>query len=205
MNENNVLDWNPLSALGLFPEMEEDILWFGQPSLKPLIPGINAGSLDRFWLIYYGGIFICFRNSWAFGIIWPVFLAIGAIFFIQVLPFLISYFKISRTAYVVTNKRIVLKIWRFFVEKTYILRYDDFQRSTCVMHYPNTDSGTVYLMTGKDPGFWTHDIQTGERRQHPTLECVKGAEALALQIEKIRVEQLKSADSKPKYSPAILG
>lgn len=187
MESAKILDWNPLTALALYPEKDEAILWAGQPNLSSHFPGVSGlGFLNRFWISYYVGIFWAFRYSLKTYDPLPALLAILAVILLQVLPFLLQYYTIRHTSYVVTNKRIVLSLCRFFILKTHVLRYGDFQKSTFVMNSEGTNTGTVYLMTGKDVGFWTYEMTGGERRHHPTLEGVDGAEELVLRIEGIR-------------------
>lgn len=194
MDNTKMLDWNALAALGLFPESEEYVVWTGQPKHYIPFPGSidrYGRGLNRFWMAYYVCLFLALKESFLTGRFIPGIMALLAILLIQVLPFYLKYYAVKRTLYVVTNQRIVLHIWDDFSEKTHVLRYDDFQRATFAMGVrPGTNWGTVYLMTGKDIGFWTHEILSGERRHHPTLECVENAEWLALKIEDIRRETM---------------
>ncbi len=188
MDNAKILDWNVLSALGLFPEKEEEIIWARQPMISPWVPGTNNGWPNRLLFAFYCGVVLAIKESVSTGQIALALFAFGAVLLFQVLPFAMKYLEIKRSVYVVTNRRIILKLNRYFREKVHILRYDDFQKATFVMEYGGSDFGTLYLMTGKDVGFWTYDIVSGEKRHHPTMECVPGTEKLALEIEKIRAE-----------------
>jgi hypothetical protein len=192
MDSAKILDWDVLSALGLFPELNEEILWTGQPSARPEFPGGFLTLFDDFnpWILYYAVLAFQF----AYGIetlkVWPFITSILMIIAFQIVPYIFEYQRITRTLYVVTNRRIVFRFWRLFQEKVHILRYNDFQSTTFVVDQPAVNKGTVYLMTGKEVGFWTYDMESGERRHHPTLESVRDPEALRKKIEQIRLAHL---------------
>ena len=193
MNDSQILDWNMLSALALFPEKGEEIIWSGRPNLRARFPGNLLADFEtlriRLWALYYSFIFLFIHHGLDTRQIWPFVCVFATIMGIQVVPYVLDYLRINHTFYVVTNTRILLRPWRLFEKKNHILRYDDFQKTNVVIEDPITTDGTIYLMTGKDVGFWTYEIETGQRRHHPTLERVKNAEALAKMIEKFRLEK----------------
>lgn len=194
MDAAKILDWDVLSALGLFPELNEEIIWTGHPGARPIFPGGFLTLFDDFnpWYVYYGiqGLLL------AYGIeslkIWPFATTIILILAFQFIPYVIQYQRITRTLYVVTNRRIIFRFWRFFNENVHILRYNDFQSTAFVVEQPAFNKGTVYLMTGKEVGFWTYEMESGDRRHHPTFECVHDPEAIVKKIEHIRVSHLQN-------------
>lgn len=190
MDGSKILDWNVLNALGLYPETGEEIVWVGQPAIEPSFPGALYVLFEDStpWIAYYVAqafIFIYGLESSKF---WLFSLNILTFLVFQLLPFVNQYQKTKRSVYVVTNKRIVLHIWRNFVGKTHILRFDDFQKTLPVEDETDPNNGTVYLMTGKDVGFWTYKIESDERSQHPSIESIRNASEVGRQIEQLRLQ-----------------
>lgn len=192
MDGSKILDWNVLNALGLYPETGEEIVWVGQPAIEPSVPGNLAYVIEGYspWLTYYLGQALLFIYGLESNKFWLFAFNVIAFLIFQILPYVNQYQKTKRSVYVVTNKRIVLHIWRNFVGKTHILRYDDFQKTLPVEDETDPNNGTVYLMTGKDVGFWTYKIESDERSQHPSIESIRNASEVGRQIEQLRLQSI---------------
>lgn len=190
MDDSKILDWNILNALGLYPETGEEIIWVGQPAIEPSVQGnlfdLIGGTSP--WAIYYAGQAVVFLYGLQSNEIWLFAFNFIAFLVAQIIPYVNQYQKTKRSVYVVTNKRIVLHIWRNFVGKTHILRYDDFQKTLPVEDETDPKNGTVYLLTGKDVGFWTYKIESDERSQHPSIESIRNATEVGQQIEQLRLQ-----------------
>lgn len=189
MDDSKILDWDIFTALGLFPELGEVIIWTGSPNLSTPIPGIT--TVDDFlnlWLGYYCALIASVVHGFTHKQYWFVIVPVLVLGLFQVLPAIISYHKIHRTQYIVTNKRIIFNLWSVFNPKVHWLRYDDFQKTNLLMNNFDATTGTIYLMTGKEVGFWTYDFDGGERRHHPSLEYVQQPVEVSKKIEALRIE-----------------
>lgn len=192
MDDSKIIDWNVLHSLGLFPEMGEEIVWVGRPAIEPSLNGNLFEVIGETspWVIYYAGQAFIFLYGLQSNEIWLFAINFIGFLIVQILPFVNQYQKINRSVYVVTNKRIVLHLWRNFVGKTHVLRYDDFQGTLAVEDETDPNNGTVYLTTVKDVGFWTYNIESDEKRQHPTIESIQNVTRVGEQIEQLRLQYI---------------
>lgn len=118
------------------------------------------------------------RNSFK---VWVEDIAI--IFIPYILPAFIHLLK-KRTRYIITNQRIIFRIWTLTSQGHYSIPFSDIEKIT--LEKGNNGFGTVFLSKKKHKqfNFQTYNISTGEYRDKPTLEMVGDCNLVAEYIEK---------------------
>jgi hypothetical protein len=185
----------PSSEFYYKPEFDEKVLWEGRPDQEvewPPLLTFFIYKLEYATYLLIGLVFLFIAKLWLLLVI-----SIVVLFYLTIGNHLERKFKVQHTYYFVSNRRIMFRTWRLFEgNRINILRYDDFDAVQYTLsEKTGANTGTIYLMTGKDIGFWTYDLMSGEKRSNPSLERIPDAGVVAEMIKK-----QKTLDLQEKYN-----
>ena len=119
-------------------------------------------------------IFIPIGIAVALFLILPLALQIILLAFL-ILYFANTYFRVTRSRYAISDKKVYIRIWNWWQEKEYLMQLDEIG-DTRLEIYSN-GSGVIHLLPKKPFKFKGKAIMTGYKRHYPTIEMVREVKA----------------------------